>query len=408
MPRPRPPRLSPSIVASIQPGAKQTFRADGEVEGLTLSVLPTGRKRWYYRYRFAGKQRAYLIGDALTITRSQAVRRVRSLAGEVAAGRDPVGELHAARKEREAARVRTLGAFIDAKYEPWVQTERKGGAEIVKRIRSNFGWLLGTPMDSINPFDVERWRSEKHGAGRAPGTTNRDLSTLRECLRKAVEWGVIDSNPLASVRRRRGDRRPPIRILSDSDELALRQALRDRDARMRSGRESANAWRVVREYEQLPMLGTFADHLEPVVLIALNTGMRRGEILGLRWDDVSEQEVTIRADNAKSATTRRVPLNREAREVFRRLPRDGQWVFPGPEPDQPLRSIKKSWASLKQAAGLDSVRFHDIRHTVASRLVRRADIRTVADILGHEDIATTARYLHTDEEAKRAALEALG
>ena len=142
-------------------------------------------------------------------------------------------------------------------------------------------------------------------------------------------------------------------------------------------------------------------------MLALNTGMRRGELLNLRWADVSKDELIVRGSTAKNSQSRIIPLNMESARILKAWESNSEWVFPGPD-DSPLTNINQSWGSIKKAANNPNMRFHDLRHTFATRLLQKGvDIRTVSNLLGHRDIATTARYLHATDETKRKAVELL-
>jgi integrase len=135
--------------------------------------------------------------------------------------------------------------------------------------------------------------------------------------------------------------------------------------------------------------------------------MRRGEILNLKWSDIKNGSLTVRGEEAKNSQTRVIPLNEEARKVLRDWKSDNVWIFPGSE-ESPLTTIKRSWAKVRKDAKLPTLRFHDLRHTFATRLLQRgADIKTVSVLLGHRDIAVTARYLHATDESKRNAVDLL-
>jgi integrase len=401
-------KLTESSVAKLPAKAARYEVADDELANLVLRVLPTGGKVWMYRYRAEGKARRYRLGDASAITPAAARRAAKGIAGKVATGTDPSGDkrarLVAAKRTKEGA----LAAFLKDHYEPWATVERRTGVATVKRIRATFADMLDTPMDELTSWRLEQWRKARHEKGRQPSTTNRDLTALKACLAKAVEWGVIARHPLADLKPRKTDKEVPIRVISEAEEAALRKALRKRDAALREARTRANAWRGERGYELFPAHGPFADHLEPVVLLALATGMRRGEILTLRTEDVKAGGVTVRGTVTKSQQSRVIPLNADAQRVLRDWSPQGEWVFPGTDDEAALTTIKKSWMGLRKAAGLPSVRFHDLRHTFATRLLQRgADIRTVSSLLGHQDIAITARYLHATDESKRRAVDLL-
>jgi integrase len=401
-------KLTESSVAKLAPRAVRYEVADDELANLVLRVLPTGTKVWMYRYRAEGLARRYRIGDAAAITPAAARRAAKGVAGKVAAGTDPSGEKRARVAAAKRSKEGTLDAFLTDRYGPWATVERRTGTATVKRIRATFADMLATPMDELTSWRLEQWRKARHEKGRQPSTTNRDLTALKACLAKAVEWKVIDRHPLADLKPRKTDKEVPIRVISEPEEAALRKALRARDARLREARTRANAWRGERGYELFSLHGAFADHLEPVVLLALATGMRRGEILTLRTEDVKDGSVTVRGTVSKSQQSRVIPLNSEAKRVLGEWNPAGEFVFPGTDDEAALTTIKKSWTALRKAAGLPSVRFHDLRHTFATRLLQRGvDIRTVSSLLGHQDIAITARYLHATDESKRRAVELL-
>ncbi len=380
---------------------------DHQVENLYLTVFPSGRKSWVFRYRSHGKSKRFTIGDGSSVSPAQARRKARSLAGEIANGVDPNHDKQVERKTEQRQRDGTLEAFLTNRYEPWVVIERKSGSSTVASIKSSFGFLLSKPISNISHWELEKWRRNRHKDGISPSTTNRQIAALSACISKALEWGLIDSHPLAGLKPSKTDKSSVIRTISEEEEDRLRRALRERDKTMRAQRKSGNQWRHTRHYELLPDFGLFVDHLEPVVLLALNTGMRRGEILSLRWGDVSDDELVVRGEIAKSAQTRVIPLNLESQRIFRDWDSLGEWVFPGKE-ETPLTTIKKSWMAIREAADLPTLRFHDLRHTFATRLLQKgADIKTVSALLGHADIATTTKYLHATDESKRKAVELL-
>ena len=176
----------------------------------------------------------------------------------------------------------------------------------------------------------------------------------------------------------------------------LRTALEARDTRRNAKREAANRWRRERGYAEWP--AEKPDHLTPIVLLALNTGLRRGEIFNLRWTDVDlvGAQLTVRGEGAKSGQTRHVPLNAKPLTVAarrgRRLTSADGYVFPGraDSDDGRLDDVKKAWLPIVKAAKLTAFRFHDLRHTFASKLVMAGvDLNTVRELLGHSDLKMT-------------------
>ncbi len=231
-------------------------------------------------FPFQGKRNRYKIGRHPEITPVQARDVAHLLAAKVAQGIDPQEEKKQARIERERESVRTLRGFLKKQYEPWVLSERKRGHETLARIRYQFADLLDRPIKDINAWIIEKWRSEQLKRGKKPNTVNRDIAALKAALSKAVEWDLVKVNPIAHVKLARIDNRAKVRYLSRDEEERLRETLLARETRIRTERISANTWRRERGYLEYPDLKgcAFADHLRTMVLLAMNTGMRRGEL----------------------------------------------------------------------------------------------------------------------------------
>jgi integrase len=143
-----------------------------------------------------------------------------------------------------------------------------------------------------------------------------------------------------------------------------------------------------------------------MVLLAMNTGLRRGELTSLEWGDVDVRGkmLTVRDGNAKSGRTRHVSLNTEALDVLKRYRR--QHSGEGRLFD--LTRVNKSFAALLESASIEGLRFHDLRHSFASHLVMAgADLYVVKELLGHASIAMTERYAHLAPEHKAKAVALL-
>ncbi|MDP6087255.1 MAG: site-specific integrase, partial [Nitrospinota bacterium] len=152
------------------------------------------------------------------------------------------------------------------------------------------------------------------------------------------------------------------------------------------------------------------QYLRPIIVMALNTTMRLGEILNLRWEDLDLGAGMIHILKSKSGKGREIPMSDQLRDEFSRIPRllGSEYVFPG-KTGEPLKVIKRSWHKALRGAQIKDVTFHTLRHTAASYLVMCGiDIRTVQDILGHADIRMTMRYAHLSPAHKSAAVQKLG
>lgn len=145
----------------------------------------------------------------------------------------------------------------------------------------------------------------------------------------------------------------------------------------------------------------------PAVLLSMNTGLRRGEVLALRWGslDFKRQLLTVEGAGAKSRQTRHVPLNEEAMSVLKQWREQvdgGQRVF------QVKTGFKSAWLLLLDCAKITKFRWHDLRHHFASRLVQvGAPLNTVRDLLGHSSVAMSLRYAHLAPDQRREAVAKL-
>jgi integrase len=148
----------------------------------------------------------------------------------------------------------------------------------------------------------------------------------------------------------------------------------------------------------------FGDHLTPAVLLSMNTGLRRGELVKLRWGsvDFNRRLLTVEGRNAKSRQTRHVPLNEEALSVlqcWREQSGTGMRVF------DVVTGFQAAWEKILKRAGIINFRWHDLRHHFASRLVQHGvPLNTVRDLLGHSTVDMSLRYAHLAPDQRREAV----
>lgn len=368
---------------------------DGRVPGLSLRVLPSGVKSWCVTW---ARNRDLALGKYPAITLEAARAKARARLAEADQHGAPLAVIEAAKPN--GGRVLTLREFVDGDYRDWARQELKRGQEAVDRVLSVFGSLADTLLPDVDRKAVEDIITKRRASDVSRATTNRDLTGIKAVLSKAVEWHLLDAHPLSGVKPSKVTTGNVIRYLSKSEEKRLRDALARREAARRAHRESGNAWRRERGGDGRPLwpANGFTDHLMPMVLVAMNTGLRRGELFGLRWADVNlaGKVLIVTAATAKSQKTRHVPLNSEALDVLKRWKKQGGdgLVFPSSGGGR-LDNIQSSWGAITAAAKLDDFRFHDLRHDFASKLVMAGvDLNTVRELLGHGDIKMTLRYVH--------------
>ena len=247
--------------------------------------------------------------------------------------------------------------------------------------------FAGKFVSDIDRRDVESFQAVrratlcKDGLPRANSTCNREVEALRRLLNKAIEWGMLERNP-ASRLKRLPEPQGRTRFLSLDEAKRLLEAS--------------------------------SRHLRPIIVCALETGMRRGEILNLRWSDVDMKTHTIYLGKTKNGESRHVPISHRLFSVLSGLPRrlGSDHVFTG-EPKigktgNPFHDVRTSFENACRRAGIEGFRFHDLRHTAASHLAMAGvPLRTVGEILGHKTAAMTERYAHLTPEHTRKAVESL-
>lgn len=406
--------ITVELVKSLERGNKPYEVHDPRLKGFLLRVQPSGTMTYYAQY---GRGKRHKIGRADAMAPSVAFAKAKTVLAGAALGDDPAD----ARRE---AKAHTLRSFLDEVYEPWAKASIRTPKNTLGRLRANFPDLQNKKLDEINAWVVEKGRTARLKAGAKVTTVNRDLDDLRSSLGKAVEWKLIDVHPLVGVKRSKADDNAIVRYLDDEEEERLRAALDAREERIRVERDRANAWRVERGYPTMPNLRLveYADHLKPMVLVSINTGIRRGELFSLEWRDIKFQadrvggrlvppQLTVRGQSAKSRKVRHVPLNAEALAVLQswraQRPDSDVLVFSGRNGAR-LDNVRKAWVGVLADAKIRAFRWHDQRHHFASRLVMAGvSLAVVRELLGHGDFQMTLRYAHLDPEHTAAAVEKL-
>jgi integrase len=245
-------------------------------------------------------------------------------------------------------------------------------------------------LSQITYLDLETYRNKrkatplKSGKPRTEATVNREMSLIGHMLNKAVEWDLLEASPFKKGKRlifKENNRR--LRFLTEAEIESLLKACTD--------------------------LKTNAPHLRPLVETALHTGMRRGELFGLQWEQIRNGFIYL--TETKSGKDRQIPINDRLAEVFREVRRGSHLKSPYVFCDfqgRRFSTVKQSFASACRRAGIEAFRFHDLRHTFASHLVMKGiSLKVVQELLGHADLTMTMRYAHLSQGHLQAAVSAL-
>ena len=391
-------------LSKFAPDEKPYDVRDTELTGFILRVHPTGRKVYYCQYARGKREK---LGLVPAITPEQARLKAKNMLAGITMDEETPEE------KRRRAKAHDLESFLDNEYKPWALQNLKHGQKDLDRLRALFMADLGNKkLSDVTPWLIEKWRTKRKKAGIAATTINRDLAGLRAALSKAVQWELLDEHPLKKLKQLKTDKAGIVRYLTNDEEKRLRNALTARDKQLIKKRASGNAWRNKRGYEARPEItGRYGNYMAPLILLSMNTGIRRGEALALTWKNVNIKTgmLTVTGATAKSHHTRHIPLNAEAREVLQAWQKQADttgYIFT--VDGAQLGSVKKAWASILTAAKITGFRWHDLRHHFASMLVMAgADLYVVKELLGHSTIAVTERYAHLAPEHKQAAVALL-
>lgn len=335
------------------------------------------RGRWWVDLRH--RLRRYRMKSPLD-TRAGAEQYEATLRAALARGED------IAARPAPPARETTLAEFAAEWFETYVKVNNKPSSQRAKRFYLD-GHLLpafgARPLSSIRTEDVERYKAQKSASGLAPKTVNEHLGTLGLILRTAREWGVAAAEP-----KLRPMRVPPStpRFLSAEEADRLVAA-------------AEAPWRAM-------------------VAVALDTGMRLGEICGLAWADVdlAAAQLVVRRNmvrgeigSPKNNRVRTIPLSDRAAGALAGAPRAFDLVFCRAD-GSPHQYSSAGWALARacRRAGIPELGWHALRHTFASELIARgASLRAVQELLGHASVAMTERYAHVAPRGLREAVSLL-
>ncbi len=350
---------------------------DKEIPGFGVRITPNGAISFVLNYRIHGRERRYTIGRHPEINASASRAEALNLRQQIQKGEDP---LSARVNERGAPTVRDLAEDYLSRY-----------AVIHKRalsIRDDRYMLRGVILPKIARLkvtSVERRDIENlhHSFKATPYRANRVLSLLSKMFSLAVEWKWRPDNPVRGIPRYLEDKRE--RWLSTEELRRLLKALEGHPDQL-----SANAIRLL-----------------------ILTGARKTEVLAATWDhfDLERAVWTKPSHHTKQKRPEHFPLGSTTTELLLSMKRksEGEYLFPGRIPEEPLKDLNKFWKHLCRKAKIPNARINDLRHTYASHLVSSGlSLPLIGKLLGHTQPQTTARYAHLADSSLREATNQFG
>ncbi len=317
-----------------------------------MGLLKKG-ENWYIDYYQGGRRKREKIGPSKSLAREVLLKRQNEVSE---------GKYFPERSKNILFRV-----FAD-KY--WNLEGRHLKAKGIKGVLNTFKIQFGNKtLSEITSADVQNFYNMTADRTSA-ATANRQINFLSPLFNRAKEWGDFHGdNPVAKARRRREENKR-LRFLSEEE---IKNLLNAADAR-----------------------------LHPLLACAIMTGMRKGEILGLRWENVDLERHMIFILKSKSGKAREIPIGKRLLEILSSLvPKANGAVFEIPE-----ITMRRKFARALEDANIMGFRFHDLRHTFASHFVMRTgDLPALQKLLGHASPQMTQRYAHLAQEHLFAKME---
>jgi site-specific recombinase XerD len=327
----------------------------------------SGKSKWYVLYFYGGKRIKRLAHGAETKTEAKAFLRNIERKIEL--------DEYMPKKKQDVL-------FEDwlEKYYNWSRLNKQSW----QRDRTSKSHLKpffkGKLLREITPFFVENYKEKRKSQNfTSNASINRELSLLKHLFNMAIKEGLIHQNPVKGVRFFQ-ERTLEFKVLSDEEKELL--------------------------------INCCNGITKIAVVIALNTGMRRTEILSLKWTEIDFNQSVICVLRSKSGKPRTIPMNSfvfdTLMEYYNHRAHD-EYVFWNAKKKKPIQDLKKSFKTACADAGIKKMRFHDLRHNFATTLVmNKVDIATIAELMGHSDINLTAqRYIHISSVHKKLAVESI-
>ena len=363
-------RLTKEVIDGTPfPSAGQVFVRDTELPGFALRVTQ-GRKSFVLEKRIHGRMRRITIGPYGPLTVDRARKLAAIHVGEIAQGADPA-------QVRQDRLHEPMFADLTEQYLTRHAPRKRSARDDRRMLQTHLAIFRTRKLSDLSRNDVARLHVRVGET--APYRANRVVALLRKMFNLAEDWGLYHGE------------NPATRIPFFKEES------RDRFVQPE---ELPRLFRAIGEEPNC--------YIRTVFLIALLTGARRAEVLSMQWEDVSLTRAEWRIPQTKAGRPHLLPLPHALVATLRSLPRidENPYVFPGQNGAGHLQNMKRPWDSIRVKAGIQDVRFHDLRRTIGSWLAGSGEsLQLIGKVLNHCDVSTTAIYARLNLNPVRQALE---
>lgn len=348
---------------------------DSALTGFGLRVYPSGKKSFILSYRQNGRKRLLSLGKYGVYTVDEARELAIDKLAEINRGEDPVEE------KRRQSKAQTFAELCEVYLDRYAKAHKKSWKEDERRINNHLlpVWRHHL-VTSLSRHDIATLHN-KIGSDR-PYEANRTLALLSKMFDLAIEWGILEetqANPASRVKKFKEEKRDRY-VKSDEMPRLLEAVQREKNVYARYA-----------------------------ILMYLLTGMRKSELLGVKWKDVDFERKEIRLADTKAGRVHYVPLSSSAEKILKEMPRTlkNPYVFAGSKEGSALVNIRKPWLRIREEAGLGDVRLHDLRRTVGSWLAQSGhSLHLIGKVLNHSNESTTKIYARLQDDNVRDAMEA--
>ena len=331
--------------------------------------------RWYADFYVDGKRKREVVKlegvPPSEITRQGAVKFLRIKQAEAAKGE------YVVKKAKPVMFDKLASTFI----EDFSKVNKKSWKRDTTSCRALLEHFGGRRLSYITPWTADQYKlkrlktTSRLNRPITKATVNRELACLKTMMGFAVKKRWINSNPLSGYK---------------------------------LYRERPNKIRVVTVDEFNRVHGEASELLKHILIMAYCTGMRRSEILNLKWKNVDLPEGYIRVEDTKNGEPRNIPINRQLIETLETVKYNTSSEYVFSHGAEPVRCFKTAFDNAVKRSGVERFTFHDLRHTFASNLVMNGvDLATVQELLGHKSIVMTKRYSHPTPDHKKRAVDTL-
>lgn len=336
-------------------------------------VYERSPKKWYLRGRVNGK-RVHLF---VATTKSDAQAALKEFQKRKALNDLDLPDL----PKRKESKPRILFDELAIRYADHCMTDKSRKTYVAEISRINVQWLptfKGKYLDEITPLQVQAWKDLRVKDGIKSHTLYNELKVLKTMFSRAIDWGLFDGdNPVKKLPK---TLRKQIHFLSPEE---------------------------VERY-----LACCSESYLPMAATLVLTGIRKGELLDLRWSDIDFKKrlMTIRSDSSlKNSMGRDIPISSQLLPLLASLPRICEYVFPGADGKSKRNCFDRQHREARRQAGLPNLTIHHLRHTFASLAIQEGfDVGAVSKLLGHSSLRVTMEiYHHLNPDHARKVIEGL-